>query len=338
MDSGNREEAAGVSSSEAQHGGRDGHGGDVAPLGRTAPRERPRPGAGRAVPPGRSPGFRAAGGPARGHGLQPGRPPHRRRRGGERRGPGRVPPGLPNPGPLRGAEQPQDLDLPDRREPVPQPPPLVAPTEEGLLPASRRADPGRPGADRRGGSRPGQPLRGGASPGALRAGPGGATGPQLRPPRDPAAAGSRRALVRGDRRHPGHPGRNREEPAGPRARGPARAAPGLPGRGGSDMTCTRVRSQLSSYLDGDLGPAAARTVGSHLESLRAAIGMLAELPTLSPSEGIAARVFDRLEVETRGPGLAMVFRSSRARFFFNDTATTEIYTLSLHDALPIPLF
>src|SRR6266850_7466527 len=24
-------------------------------------------------------------------------------------------------------------------------------------------------------------------------------------------------------------------------------------------------------------------------------------------------------------------------FFFNDTATTEIYTLSLHDALPIPL-
>jgi len=23
------------------------------------------------------------------------------------------------------------------------------------------------------------------------------------------------------------------------------------------------------------------------------------------------------------------------RFFFNDTATTEIYTLSLHDALPI---
>ena len=24
-----------------------------------------------------------------------------------------------------------------------------------------------------------------------------------------------------------------------------------------------------------------------------------------------------------------------SRFFFNDTATTEIYTLSLHDALPI---
>jgi len=25
-------------------------------------------------------------------------------------------------------------------------------------------------------------------------------------------------------------------------------------------------------------------------------------------------------------------------FFFNDTATTEIYTLSLHDALPIWMF
>ena len=25
-------------------------------------------------------------------------------------------------------------------------------------------------------------------------------------------------------------------------------------------------------------------------------------------------------------------------FFFNDTATTEIYTLSLHDALPISVF
>src|SRR5438445_8136752 len=29
------------------------------------------------------------------------------------------------------------------------------------------------------------------------------------------------------------------------------------------------------------------------------------------------------------------FRVILLRFFFNDTATTEIYTLSLHDALPI---
>src|SRR4028119_2540861 len=31
----------------------------------------------------------------------------------------------------------------------------------------------------------------------------------------------------------------------------------------------------------------------------------------------------------------MQYRSYFSFFFFNDTATTEIYTLSLHDALPI---
>src|SRR2546422_6247121 len=34
-------------------------------------------------------------------------------------------------------------------------------------------------------------------------------------------------------------------------------------------------------------------------------------------------------------GLLLLFYSSF--FFFNDTATTEIYTLSLHDALPISI-
>src|SRR6266850_2287609 len=51
----------------------------------------------------------------------------------------------------------------------------------------------------------------------------------------------------------------------------------------------------------------------------------------------------------RGRRASAVRRNSRCRcrcpersfslcvfFFFNDTATTEIYTLSLHDALPIP--
>src|SRR6266581_5585844 len=34
--------------------------------------------------------------------------------------------------------------------------------------------------------------------------------------------------------------------------------------------------------------------------------------------------------------LGCIFFLSWFFFFFNDTATTEIYTLSLHDALPIP--
>src|SRR2546427_8228678 len=35
------------------------------------------------------------------------------------------------------------------------------------------------------------------------------------------------------------------------------------------------------------------------------------------------------------PVLGLAFASLFLFFFFNDTATTEIYTLSLHDALPI---
>src|SRR6266542_3573791 len=35
------------------------------------------------------------------------------------------------------------------------------------------------------------------------------------------------------------------------------------------------------------------------------------------------------------PTSSSCFSGARASFFFNDTATTEIYTLSLHDALPI---
>src|SRR6478735_2166965 len=36
-----------------------------------------------------------------------------------------------------------------------------------------------------------------------------------------------------------------------------------------------------------------------------------------------------------GPRSLSCARTPTATFFFNDTATTEIYTLSLHDALPI---
>src|SRR2546423_15182825 len=39
----------------------------------------------------------------------------------------------------------------------------------------------------------------------------------------------------------------------------------------------------------------------------------------------------------RSTHLPSVLRQLRLFFFFNDTATTEIYTLSLHDALPILL-
>src|ERR1022692_4611590 len=51
----------------------------------------------------------------------------------------------------------------------------------------------------------------------------------------------------------------------------------------------------------------------------------------SPANGQWRRASDR----TPGGGYAGVIRYWLLIFFFNDTATTEIYTLSLHDALPI---
>src|SRR2546422_562127 len=39
----------------------------------------------------------------------------------------------------------------------------------------------------------------------------------------------------------------------------------------------------------------------------------------------------------RSPRLCLLCHHHLLFFFFNDTATTEIYTLSLHDALPISI-
>ncbi len=84
------------------------------------------------------------------------------------------------------------------------------------------------------------------------------------------------------------------------------------------MSCRNVRRRLSAYLDGDLPVGETREVAAHLEacpecgrhwrSLRAALDLVASAPRLAPPEPIAAQVGDRLEVESRGPGLALLFR------------------------------
>lgn len=84
------------------------------------------------------------------------------------------------------------------------------------------------------------------------------------------------------------------------------------------MSCDRVLEKLSPYLDGDLNAGAARQVSAHLEtcsacasrwrSLRGAMQALRELPPLRPLEPLTSRVMTRLEVESRGPGLALLFR------------------------------
>src|SRR2546425_183718 len=52
-------------------------------------------------------------------------------------------------------------------------------------------------------------------------------------------------------------------------------------------------------------------------------------------ESLAYLVFQLLLVLLMIPELVIVQVLLLSFFFFNDTATTEIYTLSLHDALPI---
>src|SRR5260363_477648 len=63
-------------------------------------------------------------------------------------------------------------------------------------------------------------------------------------------------------------------------------------------------------------------------------------PHWSAADTIPAGSYAKLNqngVGTDGPGRKplRMRRESCVVFFFNDTATTEIYTLSLHDALPI---
>jgi hypothetical protein len=88
------------------------------------------------------------------------------------------------------------------------------------------------------------------------------------------------------------------------------------------MSCSRVRRELSEYLDDELSGPQLHAVSAHLDScaacarhleeLRSACESLAGLPRLQAPEPMAAGVLDRVEVESRGPGLALLFRSALA--------------------------
>src|SRR6266513_395076 len=53
------------------------------------------------------------------------------------------------------------------------------------------------------------------------------------------------------------------------------------------------------------------------------------------AEGVGAAALLLLTPRPSSPSLSLSRLLALALFFFNDTAHTEIYTLSLHDALPI---
>jgi hypothetical protein len=85
------------------------------------------------------------------------------------------------------------------------------------------------------------------------------------------------------------------------------------------MRCGRARRELSALRDGELERARETEVLAHLEqcagcgarwrSLTEALDALAQAPRIETRESLAAQVLNRLELERRGPGLALLFRS-----------------------------
>ena len=79
-----------------------------------------------------------------------------------------------------------------------------------------------------------------------------------------------------------------------------------------------MRQRLSAHRDGELIGAEHRTIAAHLDfcapcgqqwrELDTALDALAGVPRLTCSGEVASRIFDRLDMENRKPGLAVLFR------------------------------
>ena len=84
------------------------------------------------------------------------------------------------------------------------------------------------------------------------------------------------------------------------------------------MSCRGVRSRFSEHRDQALRASEARDVCAHLEacfecaaewrSFNADLDLLSAAPPLEATGEVAARVFDRLDMEGRQPGLSLLFR------------------------------
>ena len=121
------------------------------------------------------------------------------------------------------------------------------------------------------------------------------------------------------------------------------------------MTCGNVRDRLSDHRDGALAGAEHRSIATHLiacgacaahwRSLTSALDALADVPRLETSGEIASRIFDRIDMENRKPGLAALFRPmGAARPFmlpslvpaFAVVATVILGALELDRPEPLP--
>src|SRR5215469_5602653 len=102
------------------------------------------------------------------------------------------------------------------------------------------------------------------------------------------------------------------EAGAPGGRRRARAASADPDRKSTRLNSSHVESSYAVFCLKE-------------QTQRGALGRGEEIP----GRGDAARRSARVRRPLRARGRRRLF------FFFNDTGTTEIYTLSLHDALPI---
>ena len=89
-----------------------------------------------------------------------------------------------------------------------------------------------------------------------------------------------------------------------------------------------LRFLLQAVPSWDPGVFERRTFATVLNTLFIALGSVA-------TSGLVGTVLAFVMTRIAFPGRALAAALAYLPFFFNDTATTESYTLSLHDALPI---
>jgi hypothetical protein len=105
------------------------------------------------------------------------------------------------------------------------------------------------------------------------------------------------------------------------------------------MSCAGHRRRFSAHRDGDLTSAESRRLDLHLgtcvecaaawRAFNAPLDLLADAPRLSPRGDLAARVFDRLEMERRQPGLSLLFRPfGAARPFMLPSLVPAVFVLT----------
>src|SRR2546426_881272 len=109
--------------------------------------------------------------------------------------------------------------------------------------------------------------------------------------------------------------------------------------GPNDATCTVVAFTDTKPVSGHEDYTSNSFTAIQADTYRWIANYSGDLNNNAAGPTACADAAEAVEVTKASPALSTTARGSVVAggsvFFFNDTATTEIYTLSLHDALPI---